>query len=270
MQAAQKIALGSKEEADKRKEKERKREEKELRKIAKAAGVKVAKPTTTSSLATQEPSADATPPVSKKSGWATFSPSLSDSSGPKQSGWASTDPSASTGRSWSSVDSPQPPPLLLRKLGLLLPIPTLAQHLHSEQAGGLLSKRQEHRHNLTYGQLHSYPPPKLRPPRGVAVGGLRFPILQAPCCRRLTLYPQEPLRNLHVTLLTTSRSRRLHEQKSKNPPGLVGNSSAQVALDDDKAMMFSRTEGIKIAHSSLQFCKPDCLWTRNERQEEVV
>ena len=44
MQAAQRASSNTKEEVDKRKEKERKREEKELRKLAKAAGIKLAKP----------------------------------------------------------------------------------------------------------------------------------------------------------------------------------------------------------------------------------
>ncbi|KIP11467.1 hypothetical protein PHLGIDRAFT_27937, partial [Phlebiopsis gigantea 11061_1 CR5-6] len=46
MQAAQKVTFGGQEELDKRKEKERKREEKELRKLAKAVGIKMAKPPT--------------------------------------------------------------------------------------------------------------------------------------------------------------------------------------------------------------------------------
>lgn len=50
MQVVQRASLTTKEELDKRKEKERKREEKELRKLAKAAGIKLAKPPTSSKL----------------------------------------------------------------------------------------------------------------------------------------------------------------------------------------------------------------------------
>jgi Wiskott-Aldrich syndrome protein len=77
MQTAQRSGL--KEDVDKRKEKERKREEKELRKLAKAAGVKMVKPAATASSSTAyipttaaQLSADKleTPSKPKKSGWA--------------------------------------------------------------------------------------------------------------------------------------------------------------------------------------------------------
>ncbi|EIW86509.1 hypothetical protein CONPUDRAFT_133930 [Coniophora puteana RWD-64-598 SS2] len=80
-QSAQRMV--SQEEVDKRKEKERKREEKELRKLAKAQGIKFAKPATTSTSTPLAPATaappDATsepkPPATgfKKAGWASVS-----------------------------------------------------------------------------------------------------------------------------------------------------------------------------------------------------
>ncbi|KAG2345232.1 hypothetical protein BDR05DRAFT_908547 [Suillus weaverae] len=107
--------MTTQEDVDKRKEKERKREEKELRKIAKAAGIKMAKPTTT--LAPVPPAqapaaAEASLPSEaqsssfKKAGWATVSAPVEPATGVKRSGWASLDSNAS-----SSVPSaPLPPP----------------------------------------------------------------------------------------------------------------------------------------------------------------
>ncbi|KAI0374377.1 hypothetical protein BV20DRAFT_919833, partial [Pilatotrama ljubarskyi] len=97
MQAAQRANRNTKEEVDKRKEKERKREEKELRKIAKAAGVKMTKPPVALAPVAEPVAAPAEPKPSgfKKSGWATVTapaagapaqPLLTDP--PRRSGWA--------------------------------------------------------------------------------------------------------------------------------------------------------------------------------------
>ncbi|KAI8995315.1 hypothetical protein BD414DRAFT_435003, partial [Trametes punicea] len=101
MQAAQRASRNSKEEVDKRKEKERKREEKELRKIAKAAGVKMSKPPVALAPIAEpastsgESAADSKPSGFKKSGWATVSAPATNASAssapvepPKRSGWA--------------------------------------------------------------------------------------------------------------------------------------------------------------------------------------
>ncbi|KAH9853196.1 hypothetical protein C2E23DRAFT_823624 [Lenzites betulinus] len=97
MQASQRASRNTKEEIDKRKEKERKREEKELRKIAKAAGVKMTKPPV--ALAPVEgasASAEPKPSGFKKSGWATVTASGPSGTAPpppaeppRQSGWGS-------------------------------------------------------------------------------------------------------------------------------------------------------------------------------------
>ncbi|KAF7789867.1 hypothetical protein EIP86_000815 [Pleurotus ostreatoroseus] len=78
MQAAQKASFGgSQEDVERRKEKERKREEKELRKIAKAAGIKMTKPAqalapTPASAPPDDPAAGSEKASGfKKSGWAT-------------------------------------------------------------------------------------------------------------------------------------------------------------------------------------------------------
>ncbi|RDX56079.1 hypothetical protein OH76DRAFT_1370814, partial [Lentinus brumalis] len=97
MQAAQRASRNTEEEINKRKEKERKREEKELRKIAKAAGVKMVKPPvavvapspTVSAAGTGEPQTTGF----KKSGWATVSTVVASAPAapaepPKRSGWA--------------------------------------------------------------------------------------------------------------------------------------------------------------------------------------
>ncbi|KAH7911213.1 hypothetical protein BJ138DRAFT_1007014 [Hygrophoropsis aurantiaca] len=73
------------EELDKRKEKERKREEKELRKLAKAAGIKMAKPPVTAGVA-QTPA----PTVAVEAA------TESKSTGFKKAGWASVAPVAET------------------------------------------------------------------------------------------------------------------------------------------------------------------------------
>ncbi|KZT21697.1 G-patch-domain-containing protein, partial [Neolentinus lepideus HHB14362 ss-1] len=75
MQAAQKLmqGRGSKEDIDKRKEKERKREEKEMRKLAAAAGIKLAKPPALASASTAGADPAETSAGFKKSGWAAVS-----------------------------------------------------------------------------------------------------------------------------------------------------------------------------------------------------
>jgi hypothetical protein len=82
-----------------RKEKERKREEKELRRVAKAAGVRMAKPVATSVAPVVPPS----PPLSgfKKSGWATVlsvdPPAIRPPpSTTRKEGWASVGSSSNT------------------------------------------------------------------------------------------------------------------------------------------------------------------------------
>ncbi|KAI0824138.1 hypothetical protein BC628DRAFT_1379977 [Trametes gibbosa] len=97
MQASQRASRNTKEEVDKRKEKERKREEKELRKIAKAAGVKMTKPPIALAPAGGAPTpAEPKPSGFKKSGWATVAASASNETAPippveppRPSGWGS-------------------------------------------------------------------------------------------------------------------------------------------------------------------------------------
>lgn len=106
MQTTQRAKQNTPEEQDKRKEKERKREEKELRKIAAAAGVRMAKPTTTT-LAPVVPPVESKPVGFKKSSWASVSsvtpepPSYTESP-PARSGWGAA------GSSVPSQSSPGP------------------------------------------------------------------------------------------------------------------------------------------------------------------
>ncbi|KAI0067883.1 hypothetical protein BV25DRAFT_1773180, partial [Artomyces pyxidatus] len=92
MQATQRQKQNTEEEVQRRNEKERKREEKHLRKIAAAAGVKMAKPVAISS-GLAPASDDAQPSGFKKSSWATVAPTADPipqpASGTRQSGWAS-------------------------------------------------------------------------------------------------------------------------------------------------------------------------------------
>ena len=95
MQLAQRASRNTEEEINKRKEKERKREEKELRKIAKAAGVKMVKPPVAIAAVAESPSASSAVPGGgfKKSGWATVTTPTANASSapaepPKQSGRA--------------------------------------------------------------------------------------------------------------------------------------------------------------------------------------
>ncbi|THH11447.1 hypothetical protein EW146_g8049 [Bondarzewia mesenterica] len=120
MQMAQRQKQNTEEELSKRKEKERKREEKErkreekeLRKIAAAAGIKIAKPATPigsmPALAGISAGSTAKAPEPKKGGWTTVSTASADAFAAAQS----ASPSASAFRrasNWASVDSSPPPP----------------------------------------------------------------------------------------------------------------------------------------------------------------
>ncbi|KAL4243121.1 hypothetical protein ABKN59_000979 [Abortiporus biennis] len=124
MQLAQRAAINNQEELDKRKEKERKREEKELRKIAKAAGIKMAKPIApvVASPMSVDPPSDSKKGETKKSGWATLSSApvagITSSQPSHQSGWAPASTPANTSSSsssgWAAVTAPPnvnaPPP----------------------------------------------------------------------------------------------------------------------------------------------------------------
>ncbi|KAF9243792.1 hypothetical protein BU15DRAFT_86228 [Melanogaster broomeanus] len=108
--------LVNQEELEKRKEKERKREEKELRKLAKAQGIKMAKPPTTAPIA-------AVPTLTtgfKKPGWAAFSTTPEPSeTGFRRSGWATvnsaTPSSAQPPPPAAPPHDPSPPPPLLSR-----------------------------------------------------------------------------------------------------------------------------------------------------------
>jgi hypothetical protein len=100
MQSTQRAKQNTPEEQDRRKEKERKREEKELRKIAAAAGVRMAK--SMPNAPTLDPvsaSGESKSPGFKKGGWASIPPTTADST------------SRATGRSavGSSADSSHSP-----------------------------------------------------------------------------------------------------------------------------------------------------------------
>lgn len=121
MQAAQRVTFSNT--LDKRKEKERKREEKELRKLAKAAGIKMSKPPTSASMhASVPPTAvenssepDEQLSGSKKGGWATIGPSSMTALQPESSsptgsaGGQTTQPSRSGWANVSQPTSPLPP-----------------------------------------------------------------------------------------------------------------------------------------------------------------
>ncbi|KAG2370180.1 hypothetical protein BDR07DRAFT_2922 [Suillus spraguei] len=111
--------MTTQEDVDKRKEKERKREEKELRKIAKAAGIKMTKPITTPAVVppVQTPavaeaslSSEVQSSSFKKAGWATVSAPVEAATGFKRPGWASLDSNASSAP--SAPLSPPPPPVV--------------------------------------------------------------------------------------------------------------------------------------------------------------
>lgn len=99
MQAAQRVSLSG--DADKRKEKEKKREEKELRKIAKAAGIKMPKQPSTLGSSAPGPSV-VSQDVPKKGGWATVGSSSSAASGVTSVGTAATG-------GWAPVSQPPVP-----------------------------------------------------------------------------------------------------------------------------------------------------------------
>ncbi|KAI0005491.1 hypothetical protein BJV74DRAFT_229320 [Russula compacta] len=106
MQNTQRAKQNTREEQDRRKEKERKREEKELRKIAAAAGVKMAKSTPGAvALAPVTVSADSKPTGLKKGGWASIQSAATESSTgeslPACAGWAAAGS--------SSIPSPPAP-----------------------------------------------------------------------------------------------------------------------------------------------------------------
>ena len=104
MQNAQRVKQNTPEEQDRRKEKERRREEKELRKIAAAAGVSMAKSTTSAQLLASIPTAGESKPAAfKKGGWANISTGTADpSSSPSEAlptthaGWGVVGSSANT------------------------------------------------------------------------------------------------------------------------------------------------------------------------------
>ncbi|KAI9445433.1 hypothetical protein H4582DRAFT_1915444 [Lactarius indigo] len=90
MQSTQRAKQNTPEEQDKRKEKERKREEKELRKIAAAAGVKMAKSMTNApTLAPVSAPGEPKPPGFKKGKWASV-----DSPSTRATGWGAVGSSA--------------------------------------------------------------------------------------------------------------------------------------------------------------------------------
>ena len=127
MQTTQRAKQNTPEEQDKRKEKERKREEKELRKIAAAAGVRMAKPSTasTTTLAPVVPSAEPKPIGFKKSSWASVSsvtPELplctnTTESPPARRGW---------GAVRSSSHSPSPAPDATSSAGFPMTTPVVS------------------------------------------------------------------------------------------------------------------------------------------------
>ncbi|KZT74816.1 hypothetical protein DAEQUDRAFT_7917 [Daedalea quercina L-15889] len=119
MQLAARASRHTQEELDRRKEKERKREEKELRKVAKAAGIKITKPpvslispaptsvTAASTSATDESKASGF----KKTGWASIGSSTAlnnsafsglSTSGSSKGGWASVGTASSGSQSQES------------------------------------------------------------------------------------------------------------------------------------------------------------------------
>ncbi|KAI0762782.1 hypothetical protein C8Q74DRAFT_1371770 [Fomes fomentarius] len=121
MQAAQRASRNTEEEVNKRKEKERKREEKELRKIAKAAGVKMTKPPVALASVAGTESTNGGGGF-KKGGWATATASASSSVAPAElptrSGWATVGASQPSSSSpipskggWAPVSASTPHPI---------------------------------------------------------------------------------------------------------------------------------------------------------------
>jgi hypothetical protein len=143
MQTTQRAKQNTREEQDKRKEKERKREDKELRKIAAAAGVRMAKPptaSTTSTLAPVAPSVESKPVGFKKGSWASVSsvtpePPSSTESPPARSGWAAVGS--------SSADSTSQAPDVISTAGF----PTTTTPVVSSQPGEEPTKEAQRQHH---------------------------------------------------------------------------------------------------------------------------
>lgn len=165
--------MTSQEDVDKRKEKERKREEKELRKIAKAAGIKMAKPTTISvpMPPTSVPagelslSSEAQPSNFKKAGWATVSTTVDPATGARRSGCASLDSSASP-----FVPAPPPPAPASHSAASATPIFRTGGWT-SLDTGSSLSTPPPH---------HAAPPPPPPPPPNEAPPPPPTPPMNAP------------------------------------------------------------------------------------------
>jgi hypothetical protein len=111
--------MTSQEDLDKRKEKERKREEKELRKIAKAAGIKMAKPATAPApmTPTLAPAGESSLPSEaqssssfKKAGWATVATTVEPATSSRRPGWVSLDSTTSPAPSAPAPPPPAPAP----------------------------------------------------------------------------------------------------------------------------------------------------------------
>ncbi|KAH8100557.1 G-patch-domain Zn-finger DNA-binding protein [Cristinia sonorae] len=107
LQASQRATANFKEELDKRKEKERKREEKELRKLAKAAGIKLPKPAAPPKLAVNPVDGDAGEEPLTHSKWASLGASSSTpsaSAGPSVLSQLA-EPTAVQASAWTSLGS---------------------------------------------------------------------------------------------------------------------------------------------------------------------
>lgn len=102
--------LVNQEDLEKRKEKERKREEKELRKLARAQGIKMAKPAAVGPTPVLAPENDTgttsetKPGGFRKAGWAAVSPATKPETDSKRSGWAAVNPAPPL------PSQPAPPP----------------------------------------------------------------------------------------------------------------------------------------------------------------
>jgi hypothetical protein len=111
MQNTQRAKQNTPEEQDRRKEKERRREEKELRKIAAAAGVKMAKPTTSTQAFAPVPTPGESKSTGfKKGGWSSIPSGTAEISSaqapPTRTGWGAVGSSANP----SPTQSPSPAP----------------------------------------------------------------------------------------------------------------------------------------------------------------
>ncbi|OCB88591.1 hypothetical protein A7U60_g4294 [Sanghuangporus baumii] len=99
MNANHPVRAGGREEAERRREKERKREEKELRKLARAAGIKLSAPPVARSAASSTPRREDN--GFKKSGWASVSDALPSST-------SATPASSTPEKIWAPVSGPAP------------------------------------------------------------------------------------------------------------------------------------------------------------------